>query len=207
MRLAVKLPCILARGRCAVFAFRGRAGSDRVQFGTSLREMNVAKNAKWEEFYVEEQFVSCRAGEPVYVGRRFRSGEDQGWCNGDLGGHLYRARRGRHARLSDRIEQIRQEDWRQGTGIRRCLYRCDARFRGARRSQTDRTGQGTNPAFAAVGRRRYRGQEFRQDAPGTDVHQRRVGRAGNHLRRSGAEFLPLQHGRRPVAGRPGQICL
>jgi hypothetical protein len=51
------------------------------------------------------------------------------------------------------------------------------------------------------------GKELRQDAPGTDVHQRSVGRAGNHLRRSGAKFLPLQHGRRPVAGWLGQICL
>src|ERR1039458_7467230 len=50
--------------------------------------------------------------------------------------------------------------------------------------RSDRTGQGADPAFTLVGRRRHRGQELRQDAPGTDVHQRRVGRAGNHLCRS-----------------------
>ena len=50
-------------------------------------------------------------------------------------------------------------------------------------------------------------QELRQDAPGTDVRQRCVGRAGNHLCRSGAELLPLQHGRRAMAGRSRQICL
>ena len=50
-------------------------------------------------------------------------------------------------------------------------------------------------------------KNFRQDASGIDVHQRRLGCAGNHLCRSGAELLPLQHGRRAVAGRPRQICL
>src|SRR3984957_9788766 len=83
---------------------------------TRLREMNVAKKSHGREFYVEGQFMSCRAGEPVYVGHRFSSGEDQGWCNGDLGGHLYRAWRGWYARFSNRVEQIRQEDWQQGTG-------------------------------------------------------------------------------------------
>ena len=33
------------------------------------------------------------------------------------------------------------------------------------------------------------------------------GAAGNHLRRSGAKLLPLQHGRRAMAGRPRQIRL
>src|ERR1700739_536983 len=101
-----------------------RKSGIRIAFnsGLSLREMNVAKKSHGGEFYVEVQFMACRAGEPVYVERRFCSREDQGWCNGDLGGHLYRARRGRHARLSDRAEQIRQEDWQQGTGIRRWLH-------------------------------------------------------------------------------------
>jgi branched-chain amino acid transport system substrate-binding protein len=35
----------------------------------------------------------------------------------------------------------------------------------------------------------------------------RLGRAGNHLRRSGAELLSLQHGRRAMAGWIRQVCL
>ncbi len=44
------------------------------------------------------------------------------------------------------------------------LHRRDPQLRGARRPQADRTGQGADPAFAFVGRRRHRGQELRQDA-------------------------------------------
>src|SRR6202035_709171 len=91
-------------------ALRQTAASERGQF-TAQNERRQKR--EWEEFYVEGQFVSCRAGEPVYVGRRFRSGENQGWCNGDLGGHLHRAWRGRHARPSDGAEQTRQEHRRQ----------------------------------------------------------------------------------------------
>ena len=50
-------------------------------------------------------------------------------------------------------------------------------------------------------------KNFAKTHPRIDVHQRRLGRAGDDLRRSGAELLPLQHGRRPVAGRPRQIRL
>ena len=50
-------------------------------------------------------------------------------------------------------------------------------------------------------------KNFAKTQPRADLHQRRFRRAGNHLRRSGAELLPLQHGRRAVAGRPRQIRL
>ncbi len=48
-------------------------------------------------------------------------------------------------------------------------------------------------------------KNFAKTRPEADLHQRRLRRAGNDLRRSGAELLPLQHGRRPVAGWPRQI--
>src|ERR1700731_744144 len=89
---------------------RQTAASERVQFSAQNERR---QKREWEEFYGEGQFVSCRAGEPVYVGGRFRSGENQSWCNGDLGGDVHRARRGRHARPSDRVEQTRQENRRQ----------------------------------------------------------------------------------------------
>jgi hypothetical protein len=65
--------------------------------------------------------------------------------------------------------------------------------------------KGPDPALAAVRRRRHRGQELCQDAPRADLRERRFRRAGNHLCRPVAKLLPLQHGRRPVAGRAWQI--
>ena len=50
-------------------------------------------------------------------------------------------------------------------------------------------------------------KNFAKTHPGADLHQRRLRRAGNDLCRSGAELLPLQHGRRAVAGGPRQIRL
>ena len=64
-----------------------------------------------------------------------------------------------------------------------------------------------DPAVAAVGRRGHRGEELRQDPSRADLHQRRFGRAGDDLCRPRAELLPLQHGRRAMAGRPRQLRL
>ena len=50
-------------------------------------------------------------------------------------------------------------------------------------------------------------KNFCEDPAGADLHQRGVRRPGNDLCRSGAELLPLQHGRRTVAGRPRRIRL
>ena len=107
--------------------------------------------------------------------------------------------------LPDSAQHAWQEGRRQGTRIRHRVDGCDARFRGSRRAQADRAGQGPDPALAALRRRRHRGQEFCQDPPGADLHQRRLRRAGDDLCRSGAELLPLQHGRRAMAGRARQI--
>ena len=77
----------------------------------------------------------------------------------------------------------------------------------ARGSQAHRAGQGSDPDLAAVRRRRHRGQEFLQDPSGADIRQRRVRRAGNDVPRPVAELLPLEHGRRAVAGGPGRLRL
>src|SRR6266852_591816 len=93
MRLAVKSPCILAAVRCALSAFRGRAEQNRidhVQCAVVSAQKNIDET-RMGGVHVEGQFVSCRAGEPVYVERSFRSGENQGWRYGYLGRHIHSA--------------------------------------------------------------------------------------------------------------------
>ena len=156
---------------------------------------------------VEKQFGTDCVEQPVAFGGGGRSGEDQGWCHRYPRRHLHGARGRRHSRSPDCAQHARQEGRRQGARIRHRLDGCNPQLRGSRRAQADRTGQGPDPAFTVVRRRRHCGQEFRQDASRTDFHQRRVRRAGDDIRRSGAELLPLQHGWRAMAGRARQVCL
>ena len=50
-------------------------------------------------------------------------------------------------------------------------------------------------------------KNFSKTHPELDLHQRGLGRAGDHLPRSLAEFLPLEHGWRAMAGGPRRLRL
>ena len=121
-------------------------------------------------------------------------------------------RRGDYGRLA-----VRRSQPNNPTAVRRIARRVDrwpsAQARGGRlRERHGRLGyQGDHAAHrparcrhddrAALGRRvRCRGQ-LRQAAPDEDVREQHGRRVGHHGRREGAELLPLQRQRRPVASR------
>src|SRR5260370_19453817 len=69
MRLAVKLQCFPAAGDAHYLRSaeaRDRTGARSLRCKSPRNERRQKR--EWEDFHVEGQFVSCRAGEPVYVG-------------------------------------------------------------------------------------------------------------------------------------------
>jgi len=95
---------------------------------------------------------------------------------------------------------------RQGTRIRHCLPPTatpDSAVRAVRKP--DRAGQGADPAFTAIRRRRYCGQEFRQAAPELTFVNALPARRKQPMS-TRAKLLPLQHGWRQWQVGSGQIA-
>jgi len=92
-------------------------------------------------------------------------------------------------------------------------YRCQPGFGCACRQKTGRTGQGRYSDLAAVGFGGHRDPRLLEDPAADHRYECGVRRTRDDLRRSirryhaVADFLPHQHGRRPMAGGPRRLCL
>ena len=138
---------------------------------------------------------------------RVRRGAVEDRSPGHARGNVYGARRGRGPRIQGRPEQVRRQGRRTRDRGDHRRHRREPGLRDTRGAQGRGAGQGGHRDRTAVGVRGHRDQGLRQDSAAGDVHQRHLRRPGDHLRRSGAELLPLQHGRRAVVGRHRRVHL
>ena len=146
-----------------------------------------------------------RDDRPARHGRGRRAAQDR--RDGHPRGPIHGARRRRHPRRQHRHGQVGRHRRRARDRADHRRHRRQPRKRDPRRPQAGRAGRRRDRHRPALRLRRHRHARLRQGPPGRDLHQRLLGRAGDHVRRSGGELLPLQHGRRPVVGGPWRVHL
>ncbi len=122
----------------------------------------------------------------------------------DAGGPVRRRRCGRHARRRDGGAGAQRRGGREKDRGHQGVVGREARRGGERDAQARRAGQGRHHGRPAVRLGRHRGQGLLQDPAEHHLHQRLLGRAGDHARQPVDELLPLQHRGRAVDGGPRQ---
>ena len=181
--------------------FRGSAADCRLA-STTLEEDNMkeAKRSALSGQSVWVRSLIAAGGSRGIPGHRPGAGDDQDRRARDAGRALRGARAGRNAWRGPGAQAAQRHGRRQEDRVHQGLVQCAAGRGGQRHSQAGGAGQGPDHDRTAVGFRGRGGQELLQEPAGGHLHQRQFGRPGDDAGRPVAQFLPLQHRRRPMDG-------